>query len=435
MSAKTPFQRRRDVVLQAMFENSAAIIAAAPVRQRNGDVQYAYRQNSNFYYLTGFNEPEAVLVLLPDARGAQSILFNRARSPEREIWDGPRAGQDGAVEHYHFHEAYPVDQLTQKLPEILHGLETIYFSFDAQSDLPQQILSWARATHSDQVDGSGASELVDLDPLLHEMRLFKEPEEIACLKKACQVTVSAHERAMRSAKPGMMEYQLEAEMTHEFMTQGCRDHAYSAIVGGGANGCILHYIDNNQPLQDGDLVLIDAGAEHQHYAADVTRTFPVNGSFSEPQKQIYQLVLDAQLAVIEMIKPGLVWTALQERAVRVIVAGLVELGLLQGEVDQLIESEAYKAFYMHGIGHWLGMDVHDVGAYKTAGRSRALEPGMVFTVEPGIYIAQSDQVDAKWWNMGIRIEDDVLVTEGGCEVLTQDLPKSVEDIETIMAGQ
>lgn len=433
MSDKTPYQRRRDVVLQAMSENSAAVISAAPVSYRNGDVVYPYRQSSDFYYLTGFSEPEAVLVLLPDRPDASTVLFNRTRNPEQEVWDGPRAGQDGAVQDYHFHEAYPVDQLTQKLPEILQGVETIYVSFSARDDLAEQILSWCQSANHARGEHFGASELVDLDPLLHEMRLIKSPEEIALLKKACHVTVSGHKRAMRAVHPGLMEYQLEAEITHEFMMQGCRDHAYSAIVGGGANGCILHYIDNNQPLRDGDLVLVDAGAEYQCYAADVTRTFPVNGRFSEAQRQIYELVLQAQLAVIDLIRPGVLYSALHEKALNVIVTGLVELGLLNGEVDQLIEERAHLAFFMHGTGHWLGMDVHDAGDYKIDGRSRPLEPGMVFTVEPGIYIPESSPVDPKWWRIGVRIEDDVLVTETGCDVLTQGAPKTVDDIETLMA--
>jgi len=435
MSASTEFANRRQELWVSMAENSVLIVAGAKLSYRNRDVEYPFRQNSDFYYLTGFEEPNALLVLLPHEQGHEFVMFNQVRDPDMEVWNGPRAGQDGAIKEYGANSAYPIDELDEKMLELIADYERIYYSFSDKSNLSENILSWCKKISSNPRYDSSMHEFIDIDPILHEQRIFKSDAEIAQMRAAANITVGAHKRAMQKAQPGQFEYELEAEIIHEFVQQGCRQQAYGAIVGGGANSCILHYVNNNDPLRDGDLVLIDAGAEYNNYASDVTRTFPVNGKFSEQQKSIYNIVLDAQLAVIDSIKPGLQWNILQQTALRIITEGLVKLKILSGDVEKLITEKKHMQFYMHGIGHWLGLDVHDVGNYKIDNNWRNIEPNMTFTVEPGIYIAADDSVDQQWWNIGVRIEDDVLVTKNGCEVLTADLPKTVTDIEQLMAAR
>jgi Xaa-Pro aminopeptidase len=395
------FIRRRQQCIQAMEPNTAAIIMAAPECLRNGDAHYAYRQKSDFYYLTGFSEPEAILLLLPGRAEGETVLFNRERDPAKEVWTGRRVGQAGACENYGVDEAYPISEYQTKLPELLQGRYEI-----------------------------------SLDSSIHEMRLFKSPAEIMTMRKAAEISVQAHLRAMRICQPGMFEYELEAELLHEFYRQGSRAEAYTSIVGSGENSCILHYVDNNSVIKNGDLVLIDAGCEYECYASDITRTFPANGRFNTEQRAIYEIVLQAQLAAIAAVKPGVAWNTFQTTCVRVITSGLLELGLLKGNLEDLIAQKAYFPFYMHGAGHWLGLDVHDAGNYNIEGKPRNIEPNMVFTVEPGIYIApHTPNVDPKWWNIGVRIEDDILVTANSCEVLSGALPKTVSDIEALMMPQ
>lgn len=433
---KREFAKRRQRLLQMMGPGSIAVLPAAPHRLRNRDVEYPYRADSDFYYLTGFSEPEAVVVLAPGRRQGQYVLFCRERDPAMETWHGRRAGLEGATRHYGADDAFPIGDIDDILPGLMENCERVFYAMGAHQDLDQKMIGWLNQVRSKSRAGVHApGEFVALDHLLHEMRLFKSAEEIKAMRRAAQVTAAAHCRAMRACRPGMMEYQIEAELLHEFMQQGCRHVAYSSIVGGGANGCILHYTENNAPLRDGDLLLIDAGAEHECYAADISRTFPVNGRFSAEQRALYDVVLEAQSAAIEKVKPGNHWNEPHEAAVKTLTRGLVKLGILKGQPAKLIKSETYRRFYMHRTGHWLGMDVHDVGDYKIDGEWRVFEPGMVLTVEPGLYIpAGSKGVAKKWWDIGIRIEDDVLVTRKGHEALTADVPKAPDEIETLMAA-
>jgi len=435
MIQMTEYAKRRKTLMQKIGPNGIVVLPSAPEILRNGDAVYPYRQNSDFYYLTGFEEPEAVLVLAPNRKEGEYILFNRVRDRDREIWDGPRAGQEGAVEDYLADQAFPFSELTLMLPELLAGRESIHYPLGINREFDKILLHSVNHVRSKVRGGlQSPAAFVDITPSLHEMRLFKSPAEMATMQKAIDITATAHQRAMAICKPGMNEYQLEAELMYSFQSQGARYAAYSSIVGAGRNTCILHYVNNNQKIADGDLVLIDAGAEYENYAADITRTFPANGRFTEEQRAIYELVLASQLAAIKSIKPGVLWTNAQDIIVKVITQGLIDLGLLKGRLDDLIEKQAYFPFYMHRSGHWLGLDVHDVGRYRVETKWRTLQPGMVFTVEPGIYIsADIPGVDKRWHNIGVRIEDDVLVTEKGCDVLSQRIPKTVADIETLMA--
>ena len=433
---KKEFTRRRAALMADMMPNSIAIIPSAAEVIRNNDAHYPFRQNSDFYYLTGFNEPDAVAVLIPGREHGEYVLFCRERDATRELWDGYRAGPEGACTEYKADDAFPITDIDDILPGLIEGRERVYYAMGHHKDFDAQVMRWVNSIRANARAGSQPpGEFVDLDHLLHDLRLYKSIAEIKLMAEAAEISARAHQRAMQFCQPGVYEYQLEAEILHEFQQSGARFPAYSSIVGGGANACILHYIDNSEKLKDGDLVLIDAGCELDHYAADITRTFPVNGKFSPEQKAIYQLVLDAQLAAIAATKPGNHWNDPHDATVRVITEGLVKLGLLQGEVDELIQTEAYKPYYMHRAGHWLGMDVHDVGDYKVGGEWRVLEPGMALTIEPGIYIGRDDtRVDKKWRGIGVRIEDDVVVTKEGCLVLTAAAPKSIADIETLMAG-
>lgn len=430
------FARRRRQLMRMMDSDAIGILPAAPVRVRNRDVDYPYRPDSDFYYLTGFPEPEAVAVLVPGRAHGEYILFCRERDPEMETWHGRRAGLEGACEIYGADDAFPIGDIDDILPGLLENRERVFCTMGCNAVFDKQLMDWLNQVRGRSRAGvNPPGEFVSLDHLLHDLRLFKSRAEIGLMRKAVKATVAAHERAMQVCRPGMTEYQLEAELLHQFALHGARAPAYPPIVGGGANGCILHYTENSDELRSGDLVLIDAGGEYENYAADVTRTFPVNGRYSPAQKALYDLVLEAQFAAIEKMKPGNHWNEPHEAAVRVLTKGMVKLGLLKGSVPKLIKDEAHKRFYMHRTGHWLGMDVHDVGDYKVGGEWRVLEPGMVLTVEPGLYIpAGSRGVAKKWWNIGIRIEDDVLVTGGAPEVLSAAAPKTVAEIEALMAA-
>jgi len=428
------YARRRRQLIKAMGRDAIAVIPAAPVRVRNNDVEYAYRQDSNFHYLTGFPEPLAVAVIVPGRPAGEYLLFVRDRDPLRETWDGRRSGPVGARRDYGADDAFPIGDIDEILPGLLEGRAKVYYSVGHDRDFDQRVVGWVNGLRALAKQGRHAPyEMVALEHVLNEMRLFKSRAEIERMRAAAAIAARAHCRAMRYCRPGRFEYEVEAEIRHEFNLARA-DISYLPIVGGGANGCILHYHENESLLQDGDLLLIDAGCEYQNYASDITRTFPVNGRFSAAQRAVYEVVLEANLAAIDAVKPGNDWNRPHEVAVQVLTSGMVRLGLLKGRVPALIKSESYRKFYMHRTGHWLGMDVHDVGDYKIGDQWRVLEPGMVLTIEPGLYIAPGTRgVPAEFRNIGIRIEDDVLVTRSGCEVLTEGVPKQVADIEALMA--
>ncbi len=429
------FKKRRKKLMDMMGDNCVAISPAAPVKTRNRDVEFPYRPDSDFYYLTGFAEPEAVAALVPGRAAGEFVMFCRERDREKEIWDGPRAGLEGACDDYGANDAFPVTDIDDILPGLLEDRERIYYTMGNDAAFDQRVISWVKQVRGKARNGVHApDEFVSLNHLLHDMRLYKSRDEIRMLRKAAKISANAHIRAMQSCHPGMMEYQVEAELVHEFIRQGARNPAYPPIVGSGANSCILHYIGNSKQLEDGDILLIDAGAEYNGYAGDVTRTFPVNGRFTQEQKDVYEVVLAAQLAAIDEVKPGNHWNQPHNAAVKVITEGLVSLGLLRGKLRTLIKEEKYKKYYMHKTGHWLGMDVHDVGDYKLEGEWRMLEPGMALTIEPGLYFAPRRGLARKWWNIGVRIEDDVLVTRDGNEVLSRHVPKSIDEIEALMAA-
>jgi Xaa-Pro aminopeptidase len=432
--SKQEYARRRRDLMSHMAPNSIAIVPSARESIRNRDTHYPFRQDSDFYYLTGFPEPDAVLVLLPGRPHGEVVLFCRDRDPDMELWNGYRAGPEGACAQYGADDAFPIGDIDDILPGLLEGRERVYYSMGRNLEFDRRVMSWVNAIRAKVRAGAHPpGEFLDLDHQLHDLRLYKSAAELRLMREAGEISARAHVRAMQICKPGLYEYQLEAELLHEFVRCGARHPAYSSIVGAGDNGCILHYHENDAQIRDGDLVLIDAGCELDHYASDITRTFPANGKFSKEQQALYEIVLDAQLAAIRTIQPGSHWNVAHDTTVQVITQGLRDLGLLDGEVKELIETEAYKAFYMHRAGHWLGMDVHDVGDYKVGGEWRVLEEGMVMTVEPGIYVSpHNSNVARKWRGIGIRIEDDVVVTRKGCEVLTGGVPKAVADIEKLM---
>lgn len=435
MISQHEFQERRTKLAQQLPADSIAIIPAAGELLRNGDTHYRFRQDSDFYYLTGFNEPDALLVITA-GKDHRSILFNRPRNPAEEQWTGARLGQDGAIKKLGMDAAFPLEGICLELPKLLLGKSAIYYALGRNPELEKTIIEALTGIKAQVRRGAKAPDsLCDLEPVLSEMRLFKSDAELDLMRRAASISVAAHKRAMQICQQVEHEYELEAELIYEFSRQGCRSVAYDPIVGGGGNACVLHYTDNNKPLRRGDLILIDAGGEFENYAADITRTFPANGTFSPEQKAIYELVLKSQKAGIAAIKPGLPWHGVQQIIIRILTEGLCELGILHGSVDDLIAKEAYKPFYMHNSGHWLGLDVHDAGHYKINNEWRPLEAGMVLTVEPGLYIsADIAGVDKRWWNIGVRIEDDVLVTETGHEVLTAALPVDVDAIEALMRG-
>jgi Xaa-Pro aminopeptidase len=429
------FARRRRGVMELMGEG-VAVIPTAPVAHRNGDVTYPFRPDSDFYYLTHFPEPEAVAVLAPGRAQGQFLLFCREKDPDKEIWDGRRAGLDGAVSTYGADDAFPIDDIDEILPGLLENRHKVFCNMGRYADFDARLIGWLNEVKAKSRSGiSAPGELVDLNYILHEMRLVKRVEELRLMRRAARVSVAAHRRAMSACRPGLREYQIEAELEYAFRRGGAHSPAYPSIVASGANACILHYTQNSDELADGDLLLIDAGAEIDCYASDVTRTFPVNGRFSAEQRAVYDIVLAAQRAAIDAARAGTDWIKPHDTATRVLTEGMVELGLLSGSVDGLIESGAHRRFYMHRTSHWLGMDVHDVGDYKIDDQWRQLEAGMVMTIEPGMYIAAADDVDRRWHGIGIRIEDDVVIArEGPPEVLSEDAPKSPEDIESLMAA-
>ncbi len=431
---QSEFKKRRKHLMQRIGIGNIALIGSASVRTRNRDVDYPFRQDSDFYYLTGFNEPDSLAVFIPGREKGEYILFCREFDEKKALWEGAHAGLEGATKHYAADDSFPIDDLDDILPGLLENKTKVFYPMGRDPDLDHQLLEWINHLRSQSRTGVTApGELVSLEHIVHEMRLYKSAAELKLMRRAAEVSAQAHVNAMKNCKAGKYEYQIEAEIVYNFMVEGLRAVAYPSIVAGGKNACTLHYVENKDRLQNGDLLLIDAGAECDHYAADITRTFPISGKFSEPQRLLYQLVLDAQAAAIEQIKPGAPWNAAHDASVEVLTKGLVELGLLKGKVKKLIKDEKYKQFYMHRIGHWLGMDVHDVGDYKIDQEWRLLEPGMVLTVEPGLYIpADCKAVDAEWRGIGIRIEDDILVTEQGYEILTHAVPKSIADIEALM---
>ena len=434
----TPYTQRRARLLQKM-QRGIAIIPTAPEALRNADTHYAYRHDSNFYYLSGFTEPEAVLVLIAGDQ-PQSILFCREKNLEREIWDGHRVGPEAAKEQFGVDAAYPIAQLDEKLTELMGNQPALFYPLGGDAAWDERILKLRSAVQAKVRSGIRApDEIRDVRALLNEMRLFKDEQELGIMRRAAAISTSAHRRAMQFTRPDQFEYQVEAELLHEFCRHGARHPAYTSIVAGGRNACVLHYVENNAPLRDGDLLLIDAGCETDGYASDITRTFPVNGRFSAAQKDVYEIVLAAQAAAISAAKPGNTWDAPHNAALRVLAQGFIDLKLCSGSVDAVLESESYKKFYMHRTGHWLGMDVHDVGDYKiddsaskNENKWRPLQPGMVLTVEPGCYIRPADDVPQALWNIGIRIEDDVVITAKGNEVLTDAAPKTVAAIEELM---
>lgn len=432
MNAKE-FGRRRRQLMRMMGKGGIAILPAAPPRIRNRDAEYAYRQDSDFLYLTDFAEPESVAVLIPGRSHGEYVLFCRERDPLRETWDGRRAGPEGAVERHGADDAFPIADIDDILPGLIEQSERVYYTMGVHPEFDGRLMGWVNTLRAQVGAGRHTpQEFVALDHLLHDMRLYKSRSEAAALRKAARIAADAHRRAMQNCRPGMREYEIEAEFLHEFRRHGAVP-SYQPIVGGGENGCILHYTENRDSLRNGDLLLIDAGCEYEFYASDITRTFPVSGTFTPTQRAVYDVVLEAQLAAIEKVSPGNHWNEPHDAAVRTITRGLVKLGLLKGRLPTLIKNESYKRFFMHRTGHWLGMDVHDVGDYKVGDEWRVLEPGMVLTIEPGIYVpAGSKGVAKKWWNIGVRIEDDVLVTRDGHEVLSRHAPKDPDEIESIM---
>jgi Xaa-Pro aminopeptidase len=430
---KDEFDRRRRRLMKLMGKGGIAILPAAPEKSRNSDVHYHYRPDSDFYYLTGFAEPEAVAVLIPGRSQAEYVLFVRDRDPTRETWDGRRAGPEGATRDYGADDAFPISDIDDILPGLMESCSRVYHTMGLDPEFDQRVIGWVNGLKAQSKSGvQSPQEFVALDHLLHDMRLFKSRPELDAMRESARIAVAAHQRAMRFARPGRMEYEVMAELLHEFHRNSA-DISYHPIVGGGANSCILHYHENNAELEDGDLLLIDAGCEYELYASDITRTFPVSGKFSPEQRAVYEVVLEAQYAAIEKTRPGNHWNDPHDAAVKVITQGLVKLGLLKGKVPNLIREGAYRTFFMHRTGHWLGMDVHDVGDYKLGDQWRVLEPGMVLTIEPGIYIPAGSKVPKRWWNIGVRIEDDVAVTKDGHEVLTGALVKDPDGIEKWMA--
>lgn len=421
--------------LLSRIRQGVVVIATSPEKYRNHDTNYPYRYDSYFYYLTGFQEPEAVLVLVAneDAGTSQQILFCRDKDSEHEIWNGFRYGPDMAREVFGFDMAYSITRLDELAEELLANQPVVFHALGHDASWDQRVIRWINHVREQVRKGvSAPAEIRDVRHLLDEMRLIKDDAELGIMRKAANISAEAHKRAMQATRAGRYEYEIEAELLYEFRRQGAQAPAYTSIVAGGANACVLHYIQNDAQLKAGDLLLIDAACELHGYAADITRTFPVNGKFSTEQKDIYQLVLAAQLAAIDAVRPGNNWDMPHQAALRVLVEGLLDLNLCQGSVDTVIETEAYKRFYMHRTGHWLGLDVHDAGEYKQAGQWRELVPGMTLTVEPGCYIRPAEDIPECFWNIGIRIEDDVVVTSAGCEVLTREVPKGIVEIEEWM---
>ena len=429
------YTRRRRQLMRMAGPDAILILPAAPERVRSNDTHFPYRQDSDFWYLTGFDEPDAVLVLVPGRAAGEVLLFCRERDREREAWDGARLGPEGAVATLGMDDAYPYADMDEILPCLIEGRNRVYYHFGRDTEFDLTLIGWVKRVRSQIKQGAQPPhEFQELGHLLHDLRLFKSPAERRLMAEAARIAALAHMDAMRAAKPGMFEYEVEAELLYRFRRHGAVP-SYEPIVGAGANACVLHYRANRAQLRDGDLLLIDAGAEFHGYASDITRTFPVNGRFSAPQRALYDVVLAANVAAREAVRPGISWIALHDIAVEVLTDGLLRLGLLKGTLKQNLQDHAYRRFYMHKTGHWLGLDVHDVGDYRIDGEYRLLEPDMAFTIEPGLYIARDAAgVAAKWRGIGIRIEDDVIVTRQGVKTLTDDVPRDADDIEALIAG-
>lgn len=429
------FARRRRALIRMMGKGSIAILPTAPATRRNRDVEYPYRPDSDFYYLTGFAEPESVAVLIPGRAEGEFLLFCRKSDPGREIWDGARAGTAGAVADYGANEAFSIEDIDEVLPGLVQHRERVYYTMGAHLDFDGKLIGWVSELRSKGAGGAHTpDEFIALDHLLHDLRLYKSRAELSAMRKSAKIAVSAHRRAMAACRPGLYEYELEAEYLHEFRSNAA-GLSYQPIVGGGKNACTLHYVQNDQQLVDGELVLADVGCEYDYYASDVTRTWPVNGRFKPAQREIYELVLEASSAATNKVRPGNHWNDPHDAAVKVITRGLLEIGLLKGSLSTLLRDGKYRNYFMHRTGHWLGMDVHDVGDYKVSDQWRLLEPGMVMTVEPGIYITDVRNIAKKWRKIGIRIEDDVAVTRDGHEVLTRALPTDPDEIEKLVGTQ
>ncbi|WP_279084127.1 Xaa-Pro aminopeptidase [Gilliamella apis] len=430
MHSKTELLARRNKLLAQMEPNSIALFFASPEVTRSNDTHYPYRQDSDFWYFTFFAEPEALLAVIKESDNqARYILFNRKKDPLAETWTGYRLGQQAALEKVLVDEAYLFDEIDEVLPNLINGKKAIYYAdqlYHYADEIIKKTLNTLR--QGGRFKLSAPSIVIDWRPIVHEMRMFKSEYEIAILRQACEISAKAHIRAMQKCQSSWYEYQLEAEILHEFAWHGARWPSYNTIVGGGNNGCILHYENNSDQLKDGELVLIDAGCEYQYYAGDITRTFPINGKFNQSQREIYDIVLTAQYAAIKLLQPGTSISIVNQQIIRIMVEGLVKLGIMQGDIETLIANKAYMAFYMHGLGHWLGIDVHDVGS----DRDRILAPGMVLTVEPGLYINQEAHVPERYKGIGIRIEDNILITDSGNEVLTAMVPKDPQQIEKLM---
>ena len=425
------YRRQR---LASLMKQGVAVVHNAPERARNRDSGYPYRFDSYFFYLSAFPEPEAALVLVAGAK-PRSILFCREKNPEREIWDGFRYGPEQAREIFGFDEAHSISELDELVPQLLANQPSVFCDVGSDGGWDSRVIGWINKVRAQVRAGvSAPSGICDLRLFLDDMRLIKDQHEVGTMRRAANISTGAHRRAMHAARPGLREYEVEAEIVHEFRRCGAQAPAYTPIVAAGANSCVLHYVQNDAILKDGDLLLIDAGCELDGYASDITRTFPVNGKFAGPQRDVYEMVLEAQVAAIAEVKPGAEWEDPHNAAVKVLAQGMVDLGLCKGTVDSVIESGDYRRFFMHRTGHWLGLDVHDAGDYKRNGEWVELKPGMVLTVEPGCYVRPGEGVPEKFWNIGVRIEDDALVTDSGCEILTAAAPKKIEDIESLMRG-
>ncbi|HEU4813991.1 MAG TPA: aminopeptidase P N-terminal domain-containing protein [Xanthomonadaceae bacterium] len=431
----TAYARRRRQLMRMAGDDAILVLPAAPERIRSRDTHYPYRQDSDLWYLTGFPEPEAVLVLVPGRAHGEALLFCRERDPDREGWDGPRAGTEGAVALHGMDDAYPIADLDEILPGLLEGRSRVYYHFGRDAEFDLKLIGWLNRVRAQVRQGAQPPhEFLELGHLLDELRLFKSRDELQLMQRAADISVAAHQAAMRAVRPGMREYELQAAVEYTFRMHDAVP-AYGSIVGAGANACVLHYVANDAAVRDGDLVLVDAGAEYRGYAADITRTFPANGRFSKAQRELHDVVDEAQAAALAQARPGVPYEAGHHAAVEVLTEGLLRLGLLKGKLEKHIADGTYKRYYRHKTGHWLGLDVHDVGEYRIDGESRLLEPGMVFTIEPGLYVPPDDtRVAAKWRGIGIRTEDDVLVTKDGHKVLTGKLARSADEIEALMAG-
>lgn len=434
MIKTSEYVKRRKQLMKIAGKHSITLLSSRPELIRNGDVHHYYRQDSDFYYLTGFNEPEAILVLIPSQSGEQQILFCREADPKKIIWDGPMVGTQGAVDHYGFDAAYDIKEIDRRLPLLIQGCEKICFKIGHSDEFDQRLAQWVKAIETRRGQKANIpEEFISISHVIHDMRLYKSNAEIKCMKQAADIAAEAHISMMQHCQPDAYEYELQAHYAYHLMKNQSHS-SYPPIIGSGDNGNILHYINNNQQMHKGDLVLIDAGAEYDFYASDITRTFPVNGKFSARQKDLYEVVLQAQMDAIEQVQVGQHWNEFHDAAAKTISQGLLDLKILKGNLAQVLEEKTYTNYYMHMTGHWLGLDVHDVGDYRVDDLWVELEENMVLTVEPGLYISEQANVPKQWRGMGIRIEDDIQVTKKGPVVLSRKAPKTIEAIEQTMKG-